>query len=105
MVYTSLLAYFDGFDFKEAIPICSVIIFVQNTILLFYYLSKRHPITNRHLIVFDNFLLLLPCIFSGNLVGYVLFVTFPKMVVNMLFSVTLSYFVYIVFQKLNKLNF
>lgn len=99
MVYSSLLAYTNGFDFKEAIPIGSVIIFVQNTILLIYYLIKRHPTTNRHLISFDNFLLLLPSIFSGNLVGYVLFVTFPKMLVNILFVVTLIYFTYGVFKK------
>jgi hypothetical protein len=99
MVYTSLLAYIDGFDFKEAIPIGSVIILVQNTILLIFYLTKRHPITHMHLIVFDNFLLLLPSIFSGNLIGYVLFVVFPKMLINILFGLTLSYFVYVVFQK------
>ena len=99
MVYTSLLAYMNKFEFKEAIPLASVIIFVQNTVLLIFYLNKRHPTTQKPLIVFDNFLLILPCILSGNLIGYVLFVIFPKMIVNILFAITLSYFIYIVLMK------
>ena len=99
MIYTSLISYINGFDFKEAIPIGNVIIFVQNSILLIYYLTKRHPITNQYLVVFDNYLLLLPSIFVGNLVGYLLFVTFPKMIINYLYGCTLCIFVYVVFKE------
>ena len=99
MIYTALLAYISGFDFKESIPIGTVIIFVQNSILLLYFLNKKHPKTRQNLIVFDNFLLLLPSIFSGNLIGYLFFVTLPKMIINICFGCTLCFFIYIVLKE------
>ena len=99
MVYTSLLAYLNKFEFKEAIPLASVIIFVQNTVLLIYYLNKRHPATQKPLIIFDNFLIILPCIFAGNFIGYVLYVIFPKMIVNLLISIPTAYLIYAVLKK------
>ncbi len=99
MVYTSLLVYTNGFNLKEAIPIGSVIIFVQNTIMLMYFFGKRHPETNQRLLVFDNFLILLPTIFAGNMSGYFLFVTFPRMVINISFGLTLCFFIFIVVKE------
>ena len=99
MIYNSLLIYVNGFDFKESIPIGTVIIYVQNSVLLIYFLLKKHPKTNRSLVVFDNFLLLLPSIFAGNLVGYIFYVTFPKMILNFLYGITLSFFTYVVIKE------
>jgi len=49
--------------------------------------------------VFDNFLLLIPCVFFGNLAGYVLFVISPRFLILILFTITLAFFIYIVFTK------
>ena len=83
--------HLDRFDCIYAFSFVS-----KYTIMLTYFYSKRHPETNSRLLKFDNFLILLPMVFAGNMCGYFLYVTFPKMLINILFGLTLCFFTFIV---------
>jgi len=99
ILYSSLLVYFENFTIKESVPISLGIVLMQNSIMIFYYLYKKHPVSNQNLMIFDNFLILVPNIFIGNLFGYYLFVILPHLLVTILFVLTLLFFIYSAFHK------
>jgi len=55
ILYSSLLVYFENFTIKESVPISLGIVLMQNSIMIFYYLYKKHPVSNQNLMIFDNF--------------------------------------------------